>query len=311
ELCEGKLSAEMLVKGGKTWGWNSCGGVCNKTSSPSLQNLTHIAESTLPPSPPPLLPLTNMAKKSSSSKSSSKSASKSEQQQLGSSSSKQPKQPKQQKTSSTEPDFPVLLPSPKRPLIFIEHITDHIYTIPHFLSPAESRSIIEFAESVGFVPAEKNLIPKKGFAFRDNDRIQFDSPVIADMLWKAGLGRACTDAANPLPEMDGRKPVGLNSNIRLYKYSKGQRFGQHYDDSVRDFLGRETEFTVLIYLSPDGAVQGGETVFYKSKREVALSVAPSEGLLLLHRHGRSCLLHEGAEVTKGTKYLLRTDVVYG
>eukprot|EP00242_Pyramimonas_sp_CCMP2087_P005970 CAMPEP_0198217696 /NCGR_PEP_ID=MMETSP1445-20131203/65323_1 /TAXON_ID=36898 /ORGANISM="Pyramimonas sp., Strain CCMP2087" /LENGTH=39 /DNA_ID= /DNA_START= /DNA_END= /DNA_ORIENTATION= len=33
-------------------------------------------------------------------------------------------------------------------------------------------------------------------------------------------------------------------------------------------------------------------------------------MLLLHAHGRRCLLHEGAMVTKRAKYVMRTDVMY-
>jgi hypothetical protein len=57
---------------------------------------------------------------------------------------------------------------------------------------------------------------------------------------------------------------------------------------------------------------GGETIFYAGiYGHKLLSVSPERGLLLLHGHGAHCLTHEGAEVTRGVKYLLRTDVVYG
>ena len=57
-----------------------------------------------------------------------------------------------------------------------------------------------------------------------------------------------------------RAPHSLNSNIRVYKYTSGQHFGPHYDDSVRDTAtGAKSEWTLLIYLTgaQDG-VQGGE-----------------------------------------------------
>lgn len=41
-----------------------------------------------------------------------------------------------------------------------------------------------------------------------------------------------------------------------------------------------------------------------------LAVAPRPGMLLLHRHGDACLLHEGRRVTAGAKYVLRTDLVF-
>lgn len=44
--------------------------------------------------------------------------------------------------------------------------------------------------------------------------------------------------------------------------------------------------------------------------KVAASFSPLQGACLVHGHGRQCLLHEGAAVTAGVKYLLRTDVMY-
>ena len=57
-----------------------------------------------------------------------------------------------------------------------------------------------------------------------------------------------------------RAAHSLNSNIRLYKYTSGQYFGPHYDDSVRDSAtGAKSEWTLLVYLTgaQDG-VEGGE-----------------------------------------------------
>lgn len=65
--------------------------------------------------------------------------------------------------------------------------------------------------------------------------------------------------------IEPRKTHSFNSNIRLYKYTEGQYFGCHYDDSVRDPLtpGVHSEWTILIYLSgvEDGVV-GGEVRSY-------------------------------------------------
>lgn len=57
-----------------------------------------------------------------------------------------------------------------------------------------------------------------------------------------------------------RKPHSLNTNIRLYKYTPGQHFGPHYDDSVRDAMtGAKSEWTLLLYLTgAEDGVKGGE-----------------------------------------------------
>ena len=51
-------------------------------------------------------------------------------------------------------------------------------------------------------------------------------------------------------------------------------------------------------------------MFHKTAKQVLVEVAPRAGRLLLHAHGRRCLMHEGAEVTRGAKYLLRADIMY-
>lgn len=84
-----------------------------------------------------------------------------------------------------------------------------------------------------------------------------------------------------------RAAIGCNSNIRIYRYAVGQRFGKHVDESVEDENGHLSQWTVLIYLnggSQEGAtinkleskkgaastgeepLRGGETVFYKVMR---------------------------------------------
>ena len=41
-----------------------------------------------------------------------------------------------------------------------------------------------------------------------------------------------------------------------------------------------------------------------------VAVRPDRGLLLVHKHGDECMLHEALQVHRGYKYVLRTDVIY-
>ncbi|CAM9531824.1 unnamed protein product [Phaeothamnion confervicola] len=121
-----------------------------------------------------------------------------------------------------------------------------------------------------------------------------------------------------------RAVLGCNKNIRLYRYDVGQRFGKHIDEAVRDDdIGAVSEHTILIYLNGGGGgsdttdeakepLEGGHTVFYKGNTGTAkaCTVTPRQGACLVHGHGRRCLTHEGAVVTRGVKFLLRTDVMY-
>ena len=181
--------------------------------------------------------------------------------------------------------------------------------MPGCLSAAEAAAFVAVAEAAGFQHSSSRG-PAYGEAFRDNERLQVQDERLAETLWRAtGLCHVCASLADEIGE-----PVGLNPNLRFYRYDRGQRFGKHIDESNDLGGGRYTQFTLLIYLSPCG---GGQTIFYgggggggrRGSRQLA-AVSPAPGLALLHRHGACCLEHEGAAVTAGCKYVLRSDVVF-
>lgn len=65
-----------------------------------------------------------------------------------------------------------------------------------------------------------------------------------------------------------------------HRYTEGQRFGRHIDESVDLGDGSRTLYTLLIYLSGKGsakessgqALVGGETVFYDHRGGVVAEV---------------------------------------
>ena len=46
----------------------------------------------------------------------------------------------------------------------------------------------------------------------------------------------------------------------------------------------------------------------QSKGTEPIVVGLEVGMALLHKHGHDCLLHEGRMVTKGEKWVIRTDL---
>ncbi|KAF8780210.1 hypothetical protein HU200_001878 [Digitaria exilis] len=188
----------------------------------------------------------------------------------------------------------------------------HLLTIPDFFTSAEAKAFIDVAESMGFTH-QGSLGPLKGEAYRDNDRISVTDPLLAQAIWESGINRIFTDI-----NVSGKVATGLNPNIRFYRYTEGQRFGRHIDESVDLGDGSKTYYTLLIYLSGKGsakdssgqALVGGETVFYDHRGGVVAEVAPVQGMALLHLHGAKCMLHEARVVKKNAKYVLRSDVVF-
>ncbi|KAI0362289.1 hypothetical protein OH77DRAFT_1491713 [Trametes cingulata] len=206
--------------------------------------------------------------------------------------------------------------SPKEGLECRAVLEDQILLIDDFFSPVECKAFVKFIDGL---PLELTPPKKRGEAERVNHRMSITSVDFAHRLYAV--------LAPHLPQFPypawAKKPAGataraphsLNSNIRVYKYETGQYFGPHYDDSVRDpETGAKSEWTLLIYLtgSQDG-VEGGETIFYRDQRgKPRETIVPplTRGTALLHRHGQDCLLHEGSPVTKGTKYVLRSDLMF-
>jgi hypothetical protein len=203
-----------------------------------------------------------------------------------------------------------------QPTVFasLQPLADFIYIIDGFLLPSECLAWIRTGESVGFEQCFQR--ESSDYAHRDQGRLQFEDE---------SIGMAIYSRLRPFlpPTVDGRRPFCCSSNMRLYKYCVGQRFGRHIDESNKDErTGGITVFTLLIYLNggeetTEGelgeSLSGGETLFYGGhgrNTSVTVSVSPKQGQLLLHGHGHRCLTHEGAEVTSGAKYVLRTDVVY-
>jgi 2OG-Fe(II) oxygenase superfamily len=184
-----------------------------------------------------------------------------------------------------------------------------VNVVDGFLLPAESAAWIRYGESAGFVEASHPA--SRDTAFRDNGRIELWDEDVAARIWQR---------LQPfVPEtVDGWRACGCYEKIRLYRYrAGGQRFGRHVDESGPGTRERtRTAVTVLVYLNGGAAggdeLVGGETVFYRGAAgsSAAARFAPQAGALLWHGHGRHCLVHEALPVAKGTKYVLRTDVLY-
>ncbi len=146
-------------------------------------------------------------------------------------------------------------------------------------------------------------------AFTARRRAVVESPQIAGLLWEAVspyLGRPAEWFGGPGmprldPPIDEWSFLGCNPRSRFYSYSMGGTFSEHEDEPWRPDSLRRSLLTLLAYLPTDGCV-GGETVIDGE------TVAVEPGRIVLFDHG---LLHEGKPVERGTKLVLRNDVVAG
>ncbi len=168
-----------------------------------------------------------------------------------------------------------------------------VYTIDHVLAPAECGQIIRRAEAMGFEAAALNTVdgPRVDPGVRNNDRVILDDPALARDLWSR--------VAQHIPPMwAGRQARGLNERFRFYRYAPGQRFTWHVDGAYERENGEKSLLTFLVYLNE--GYGGGATKF------AHFAVSGSAGAALVFDHS---LPHEGAELTSGIKYVLRSDVM--
>ncbi|CRK31416.1 hypothetical protein BN1708_005420 [Verticillium longisporum] len=122
-----------------------------------------------------------------------------------------------------KPALPVtdLLPEP------LEQCPDKVVLLPNFWPKSLCNTFVAFLRGLALETTPGGR-PKRNMAARVNDRFQVDDPAFARRLW---LGTGLRDALQreDVRALWGGDVVGLNSNIRVYRYTKGQYFDAHYD----------------------------------------------------------------------------------
>lgn len=174
-----------------------------------------------------------------------------------------------------------------------------VLEMPRLFKKAQCQAWLTQAEDAGFCTQNFH-------GGETRERAQFDDPAMAQDIWSClpslpELASLYGAELRPEPDvvsLTNHEAVGLNARMRFYRYRHGARFSRHhdlsYESTLRSFL------TVLIYLSDD--MEGGQTDF-----DGGLSIAPQMGSCVIFPHE---LMHQGMPVVRGTKIVLRTDVMY-
>lgn len=172
-----------------------------------------------------------------------------------------------------------------------------VIEIDNFLSDEEIQTILQsrienFEAAIGHYPKY----------YRNNDRLVEDNPSLSSMLFEK-----LKDIIIFKKEIKG-KVTGINERIRFCKYQKGQLFSRHQDGIYYPDNLSESKYTFLLYLNGSECFDGGNTEFYTSKTEEypIKTILPKKGKLVVFDHK---LWHKGALVTKGDKYILRSDII--
>jgi len=176
----------------------------------------------------------------------------------------------------------------------VNRLSPDVFVVEELFTREECSAWITQSEDIGYCAATISGQRKKAVRreVRNNDRVILDSEELADSLWQRVSEFA-----------PGRyiiwESVGLNERFRFYRYDPGQRFDWHSDAVYQHVNGSQSWYTLLIYLNDD--FDGGATGFKKFR------VVPKVGSALFFMHKA---LHQGESVSKGRKYVLRTDVMF-
>ncbi|KAI7786390.1 oxidoreductase domain containing protein [Diaporthe eres] len=175
--------------------------------------------------------------------------------------------------------------------------------------------------------------------YRNSDRIVWDQQEVVDRIWQRCLqGEAAEALRKRLGLIDGDEQLGafrrrgpkwtvekqrwefrrLNQRMRFLKYGAGQFFRPHCDGAFSEEVDGKvfkTFYTLHLYLNDSVAeagksaeLVGGATSFLSGDGKRRVDVDPKAGRVLIFQHRR--LFHCGDDVVKGTKYTMRTDIMY-
>ena len=201
------------------------------------------------------------------------------------------------------------------------------FQISNVLDDRECARLLQVSEKLGYLHDAAVSLPR---SVRHNDNVTWvaDATTV-DILWHRCAPVLCAIEID-FKEM---RAVGINARFRFYRYQPGDFFKAHTDGAwtgsavvdrqlIADAYGdRLSLMSFLIFLS-DG-YEGGRTQFYmdrndptapawSEKSSVVVNVRTAAGAVLCFPHGphRQSYLHASEPIESGTKYIIRTDVLF-
>ncbi|MEM7348594.1 MAG: oxidoreductase [Chloroflexota bacterium] len=201
------------------------------------------------------------------------------------------------------------------------------YQLLNVLSMAECWNFIYLSESLGYLPDAAVSLPRE---VRHNDSFTWVTDEQTDQLiWQ----RMQHLASEKLEIFAHKQPTGLNARFRFYRYGTGDYFKEHGDGAwpgsrviektlvPNAYSDSYSMMTVLLFLNDD--FEGGATRFLVNADDLtqparegsnvaAVDVRTPAGSVLCFPHGHHPLqcIHSSQPIIKGTKYIIRTDMLF-
>ena len=191
----------------------------------------------------------------------------------------------------------------------------------------ECEALINITETLGYLPDAAVSLPRE---VRHNHNLTWVVDEATDrLIWQ----RCASLFTDPENLFEGLEAVGLNARFRFYRYEEGDYFKFHTDGAwpgsrVIDrqlisnaYPDRYSEMTFLILLSED--FDGGATRFrvnaddpYQPVGRLSpmkdVDIRTPAGSVLCFPHGMHPLhrVHSSVPISRGTKYIIRSDVLF-
>jgi len=207
------------------------------------------------------------------------------------------------------------------------------FTVEDLLSEQECARLIEISESYSYEQALVNIGGGQQVSsenYRRSSRWMVDSEDAVATLWKRLnlLPDIATFASLAAQKHVGWRPVGLNPRLRFLRYTPGDYFAPHSDGSFEcEETVRKSLMTLMLYLNTpesggatnfldpyrtwlrgaDGQLRTADGNHEQADSGLCVSVRPTTGMALFFDHE---MYHEGALLSEGVKYSIRTDVMF-
>lgn len=189
------------------------------------------------------------------------------------------------------------------------------FWVENMISPDVCDMLVEKFEAAGF-DTHSDVAIEYPPGVRNNKRVIVKLPNFTENLW-LHLQSHLTET-----EVVGWKPygwasegwwlpIGVNDVWVVSRYEPGQHFAPHRDGMYKDTTtGHMSIFTLTLYLGESGQdFTGGDLVFFSPSTadEEVFRWKPLKGSAFVMNH--DCM-HAGAPVTAGTKYIMRSSVMF-
>jgi predicted 2-oxoglutarate/Fe(II)-dependent dioxygenase YbiX len=241
-------------------------------------------------------------------------------------------------TGSMRDDLPLWASAVENPMALAEATARQVtredvssvpgaFQLHNVLSTEECAQIIQAAETLGFTDDAAVSLPR---SIRHNNNLTWVADdTTLDIIWQRSKGLFSDNSGH----FGGKQPLGLNGRCRFYRYQQGDFFSTHTDGSwpgsrivdgqviSNAYDDRWSMYTYLIFLSDE--YQGGHTQFLVNSENPDLpargratsktvNVRTPAGSVLCFPHGTHPLhcLHSSEDIVSGTKYIIRTDVLF-